>query len=100
MRRVAWIALHDEPGSVATAATRCGVSPARLRALASEQLGVPLAKLVLWHKVKTASQALLGGSSLSAAAAAAGFADQAHLTRSMGNVLGITPAMAKAILGG
>ncbi len=96
---VAWIASHDESGSVAIAASQSGLSPARLRALATEQLGVPLAKLVLWHKVKAASQSLLTGSSLSDAAAAAGFADQAHLTRTMGSVLGITPATAKTILG-
>lgn len=94
---VEWIADPRQASSVATAASRCGLSPARLRALANEQLGVPLAKMVLWRKVKAASQVLLGGASLAEAAAAAGFADQAHLTRTMANVLGITPGMAKEV---
>lgn len=93
---VDWLAAQ-EGGSVAAAADRCGLSAARLRALAGEQLGIPLAKLVLWRKVKAASQALLGGAPLAEAAAAGGFADQAHLTRTMSQVLGITPSMAQAI---
>lgn len=100
LKAIEWIAspaFVDSTVSVDAAASRSGLSPARLRALAKAQLGVPLAKLVLWHKVRVASGALLQGLPPAEAAAAAGFADQAHLSRTMRQVLGLTPGTVRGM---
>lgn len=78
----------------AAAAASAGISPSRLRALCRAQFGVPFAKLVLWRKVRRACVALNIGRSLAQAAADAGFSDQAHLTRTMVEVIGLTPGVA------
>lgn len=89
------------PGlTIAAAASHCGVSPARLRALAHEQFGVPLKKLLLWRMVRRACEAMAFGSGLADAANVGGFADQAHFTRTMSEVIGITPNFAKKALDG
>ena len=68
----------------------------RLRALSQTQFGVPLSKLVMWGKVRSACLAMARGASLADAALDAGFADQAHLTRTMSDVIGLTPGEARA----
>ncbi|WP_406724305.1 helix-turn-helix domain-containing protein [Streptomyces sp. GD-15H] len=68
-----------------------GLSPSRLRALARESVGVPLARLRRWGRLRHAI-AHLPHTSVAGAAADAGFADQAHLTRTSSNLLGRTPA--------
>jgi AraC-like DNA-binding protein len=83
-----------EDGSLRSAAIASGLSESRLRALAVEQLTVPLSKWIIWRKIRQACQALARGSDLADAALAGGFADQAHFTRTMKQVIGITPAIA------
>lgn len=83
--------------AVAAAAAHCGLSPSRLRALSQEHFGVPLSKLVMWKKVRMACLALARGSNLVEAALEAGFADQAHLTRTMSGVIGLTPGEARSV---
>jgi len=83
-----------DDGSLASAAIACGLSESRLRTLAVEQLTVPLSKWIIWRKIRRAGQALASGSNLADAALAGGFADQAHFTRTMKQVIGITPAIA------
>lgn len=83
--------------AVAAAAAHCGLSPSRLRALSQQHFGVPLSKLVMWKKVRTACLALARGSNLVEAALEAGFADQAHLTRTMSSVIGLTPGEARSV---
>ena len=61
-------------------ATQIGLSPQRLRALARQQLGMPLARWRVWTRLRRAAEALQQGQSLADAATEAGFADQAHLT--------------------
>lgn len=73
-------------------ATELGLSPQRLRALAREQLGMPLARWRVWTRLRRAAEALQQGRSLADAATEAGFADQAHLTRQMREMMGLTPA--------
>jgi len=75
----------------AVAAAHAGISSSRLRALCRQQFGVPFSKLVVWRKVRQACLAMGRGESLAQAAADAGFADQAHLTRTMSDVIGLTP---------
>ncbi|WP_319943342.1 helix-turn-helix domain-containing protein [Nocardia aurantia] len=75
-----------------------GLSPQRLRALAREQVGMPLARWRIWAQLRRATEALGAGESLAAAAITAGFADQAHFTRRMREMMGLTPAVVLAAL--
>jgi AraC-like DNA-binding protein len=83
----------------AVAAT-VGVSPQRLRALARSQVGMSLARWRVWSQLRRAAAALQAGESPAEAALVAGFADQAHLTRQMREMMGLTPAMVLPILRG
>ncbi|PWF46038.1 helix-turn-helix domain-containing protein [Massilia glaciei] len=87
------LALDTSAAAVARAAGAVGLSTSRLRALATQELGIPLAGWVMWRKLERAGRSLSGGASLAEAAFEAGFADQAHFTRTMRKVLGITPRM-------
>lgn len=85
-------ALGDSDIPLPSVAAEVGLSPQRLRALARQQLGMPLARWRVWTRLRRAAEALQGGRSLADAAIAAGFADQAHLTRQMREMMGLTPA--------
>lgn len=85
-------------GAVRRAADAAGLSPARLRALAQQELGVPLSRWLLWRKLARASRAVAGGAALAAAAVDGGFADQAHFARTMLRMFGITAGTASASL--
>ena len=85
-------------GAVSDAARDVGLSAPRLRALAGEQLGAPLARWVLWRKLERAGRSLAGGASLAEAAADGAFADQAHLARTMRRMFGVTPRVAAGAL--
>ena len=79
------------PASLAEAARAVGLSPSRLRAIAAEELGVPLSTWILWRKLERATRAMFEGVAPSRAALEGGFADQAHFTRTMRRMFGITP---------
>lgn len=87
--------LQAPPGrqAVARAADAAGFSTARLRALSQAHFGVPFAKLVLWRKARLACAALRAGEAPAAAAQAGGFVDQAHFTRTLVEVIGLTPGL-------
>ncbi len=85
-------ALADSDIPLPSLAAEVGLSPQRLRALARQQLGMPLARWRVWTRLRRAAEELQGGRSLADAAIAAGFADQAHLTRQMREMMGLTPA--------
>ena len=74
--------------SLPSLAAKVGLSPQRLRALAQSQLGMPLARWRVWTRLRRAAEALQNGQSLADAAITAGFADQAHLTRQMREMMG------------
>ena len=84
--------LADSGIPLPSLAAQVGLSPQRLRALARQQLGMPLARWRVWSRLRRAAEALQGGQSLADAAITAGFADQAHLTRQMREMMGLTPA--------
>ena len=90
-------ALAEKPGkiSIEEAAAIVELSVSRLRALAQQQLGFPLATWVLWRKLERAAQSLARGMPLADAAIAGGFSDQAHFTRTMRRMFGITPMSAR-----
>lgn len=87
------------PGAVQAAALEVGLSAPRLRELARAGLGVPLSQWLLWQKLGRASRAASSGASLADAAAAGGFADQAHFARTMRRMFGVTPRIAVEALG-
>lgn len=99
LKALAFLDLHSTQDAVAAASAHCRLSPSRLRALAQKQFGVPLSKLLLWKKVRRAFSAMGRGASLADAAYEAGFADQAHLTRTMADVIGLTPHTAQTAVG-
>lgn len=98
LKALAFMDLQSTQDVVAAASAHCGLSPSRLRALAQKQFGVPLSKLLLWKKIRRALSAMGGGSSLADAAYEAGFADQAHMTRTMADVIGLTPHTARHVV--
>jgi AraC-like DNA-binding protein len=79
-------------------AAEVGLSAQRLRALARSQLGMPLSRWRVWTRLRRAAEALQAGRSLADAASTAGFADQAHLTRQMREMMGLTPAAVLPLL--
>jgi len=85
-----------ESGPVISSAARVsGLSESRLRSVAREQLGVTLSAWVAWRQMRLATQALMAGCGLAEAAQAGGFSDQAHFTRRMREMMGITPGEAR-----
>ena len=72
-------------------AERCNLSRSRLRSLSREQIGMPLSKWLVWKKLVESNRALSAGASLSEAAFAGGFSDQAHFSRTMKKMFGVTP---------
>ncbi|MEV5572179.1 AraC family transcriptional regulator [Spirillospora sp. NPDC052269] len=85
-------ALTDRTVPMDDLAALVGLSPQRLRGLARRQLGMPLARWRVWNQLRRTVDALRAGRTLADAATAGGFADQAHLTRWMREMLGLTPA--------
>lgn len=78
--------------SIADIVAQSELSASRLRALAKEQIGVSLSTLLLWRKLIKSMEVLASGSTLSEAAQAGGFSDQAHFSRTMRKMFGITPS--------
>ena len=85
------IAEAPDRARLAEIAREVGLSPARLRSLAKKELGVPLATWRLWRKLERAARGIAAGHSLGDAAIDAGFADQAHLARTMRSQFGVAP---------
>ena len=79
-----------EAGRLDGLAADVGISPSRLRALANDNIGVPLTQLRLWSRLARAIAWLPYGTTATAATSA-GFADQAHFTRTARRFLGRTP---------
>ncbi|KGB54695.1 Transcriptional regulator, AraC family [Sphingopyxis sp. LC81] len=76
---------------IASLAENLGLSDSRLRFLARHHLGFPLSTWLLWRKLDRAARALHDGETLVDAALLGGFSDQAHLSRTMRRMFGMTP---------
>lgn len=92
------LAEDDAPAAISRAATVAGVSASRLRALAQAHLGTPLTAWLMWRRLERAGKALAQGATLAEAACDAGFADQAHLSRTTRKIFGVTPSTAGGVL--
>lgn len=84
-------ALHDPDMPITSIAVEVGLSAPRLRALVRQEVGITLARLRRWDRLRAAI-ACLPDSTAALTAATAGFADQAHLTRTARDFIGRTPA--------
>jgi AraC-like DNA-binding protein len=73
-------------------AREANLSPGRFRHLFVEETGMPLRTYVLWRRLLHVCTLLMQGSTLSAAAHAAGFADAAHLSRTSRSMFGLAPS--------
>ncbi len=93
-----WLVSATASDAIAQAAAMCGVSDSRLRTLARASLGTSLSQCLIWRKLETSGRAMVAGAALAEAAYAGGFADQAHLSRTMRKVFGITPLSASRIV--
>ncbi|MBP2402624.1 Arabinose operon regulatory protein [Streptomyces netropsis] len=82
---------RDPDLPIASLADEVGLSAPRLRALVRRDVGIALVRLRQWGRLSTAV-AGLPESTAALAAATAGFADQAHFTRTARDFTGRTPA--------
>jgi len=79
-------------GSSAALAETTKLSAERLRHLVAAETGVPLRQHRLFARTMRAIELMLRGRALSYAAAEAGFADQAHMTRTFRRCFGRLPS--------
>ncbi len=77
--------------SIEQLAERAHLSPSRFAHLFKEQVGVPVRRYVLWQKMRRALDLAMAGDSLTTAALSAGFADSAHLSRTVRAIMGVAP---------
>jgi AraC-like DNA-binding protein len=68
-----------------------GLSPRQMRHAFARDVGLPMRAYLRWKRLRRAIAAVREGASLSAAAASAGFADSAHLSRVFREHFGMTP---------
>jgi AraC family transcriptional regulator len=72
-------------------ANRVHLSSSRFQHLFKEKVGVPVRRYVLWLKMRRALDLAMAGDSLTTAALSAGFADSAHLSRTVRAIMGVAP---------
>lgn len=83
-------ALADGPVRLADAAAAAGLSPDRYRHAFVEAFGIPFRRHLLWRRMARALARVAGGQDITGAAHACGFADSAHLARTMRACFGIS----------
>lgn len=86
--------LRESPqlyGSIEALSEKVHLSPSRFAHVFKTVVGVPVRRYVLWMKMRRALDLAIGGQSLTAAALSAGFADSAHLSRTVRAMMGIAP---------
>jgi AraC-like DNA-binding protein len=77
---------------LADTAGRVGLSPRQLRRSFAAEFGMPYRRYVLWRRLRCALLCVRDGADLTTAAATAGFADSAHLSRTFRDTFGLTPS--------
>ncbi|TGL16601.1 helix-turn-helix transcriptional regulator [Leptospira meyeri] len=70
-----------------------GISTDRFMHLFKENMGIPLRQYLLWQRLHIAAKLLQGGENLTTASHAAGFSDQAHLSRTFKKMFGVKPSL-------
>lgn len=93
LRAVAYIHAHlDVSLTLDMVAAEACLSPSRFRHLFVEETGMALRPYILWRRMLRVWELLTVGSTLSAAAHQAGFADAAHLSRTSKSMFGFPPS--------
>jgi AraC-like DNA-binding protein len=82
--------LSEGPTPLKRAANVAGLSAERFRHLFADELGLPYRRFLLWRRLRLAAEHLLAGRDATAAAHGAGFADAAHLARTLKSTFGVT----------
>lgn len=77
--------------SLSVAAAHARLSPGYFSRRFRQSFGVTFSRFVAARRVERARGLLVGGAKLCEIALACGFADQAHFTRTFGNLMGSTP---------
>jgi len=94
LRAMAYIRSHIEASiTLEEVADIACLSPSRFRHLFVEETGMALRPYILWRRFVRVWELMTTGTSLSAAAHAAGFADAAHLTRTSRRTFGFAPSI-------
>jgi AraC-like DNA-binding protein len=81
----------QESTSLERLAAVAGLSTSRLMHAFTGSVGVALRPYILWLRMQRALGELMAGASVTEAAHSAGFADTAHLSRTVRRMLGVTP---------
>jgi AraC-like DNA-binding protein len=87
--------IDDDPAAqltLAELAAEAGMSRFQLLRNFAQALGLPPHAYRMQRRVVLARQLIARGTALAETAAAAGFADQSHMTRAFVRLLGVTPA--------
>jgi AraC-like DNA-binding protein len=79
--------------SLAALAEVAQLSPGRLMHTFTESIGIPLRPYLAWLRLQRAAGEITRGTPLSSAAAASGFSDAAHMSRTFRRMLGMAPSM-------
>jgi AraC-like DNA-binding protein len=82
-------ALRVAPVSLADLAAKAALSESRFRHLFTSEVGLPFTRYLLQRRLQRAAEALAEGSTVAGAAHAAGFADEAHLSRTFRRTFGV-----------
>jgi AraC-like DNA-binding protein len=93
VRRTLDVLASEEPVRATELARRLALSPDHLRHLVVAEVGVTIRHLARWLRFVRAVEALWQPASLAHVAATAGFADQAHLTRTCRDAVGHPPSL-------
>jgi len=80
-----------DPVDLARLSHEVGLSPRQMRHVFARDVGLPMRAYLRWRRVVRAAAAVAAGANLTAAAAAAGFADSAHLSRVFQHQFGMAP---------
>ncbi|PJZ51744.1 helix-turn-helix domain-containing protein [Leptospira adleri] len=70
-----------------------GLSESRLMHLFKDEVGIPMRKYIQWLRIKACVLSLSRGNSLTVASHEAGFADQAHMSRTFREMFGLKPSL-------
>jgi AraC-like DNA-binding protein len=87
---------NEDDTSLDELAARVGLSSGRLMHTFSESIGIPLRPYLAWLRLQRAAAAIASGVPLAEAAARAGFADAAHMSRTFRRMLGVAPSSLRA----
>ncbi|MCT8332817.1 AraC family transcriptional regulator [Leptospira sp. 85282-16] len=81
------------PVSLAELSEISGISTDRFMHLFKDNMGIPLRQYLLWQRLHIAAKLLQVGENLTTASHAAGFSDQAHLSRTFKKMFGVKPSL-------